>query len=86
MKTFDLFTKPEFRNGDRVMISPYKMGMSRSPENEIPIEGTIIGKSIVGILDFWIVDMRNINCFKEYPYQAICIPHVAIFETSTGKE
>jgi hypothetical protein len=74
MQRYTLENKPEFKYKDRVFVD---MECFNMPDLGI-IEGTIVGKAMTHIIDFWLIDFHR--TFPLYEYPVVSVIHTAIIE------
>lgn len=73
-KTYSLDDKLSFKQGDTVRVSFVRFGIKTSSI----IPGKIVGKSVVGDRDVWIVDfgqpLNTIDTVYPYPFSCMTTP------------
>ncbi len=75
MKKYTLENKPSFTNWQLVKID---MTCISSNFNAIK-QGKVVGKSLNGIIDMWLIEFNEIIS-EEYQYSTAAIPHTFIIE------
>jgi hypothetical protein len=84
MKTYTLEKKPNFVNGQWVMVDFAHLGMKEDAPNRY-IRGQVKGKAIEHIIDYWIVDFEDgLRGITEF--QCLSVPHVAIVDNGVVGE
>jgi hypothetical protein len=63
--------KPNFKDQEIV-----KVDMSRLGSDGGVVNGKIVGKSVVHVIDFWLIEFAS--HFPSYPYKVLAVPHTAI--------
>ena len=75
IKTYTLEdTKPDFKYGDTVKVDMNHFGGTQGILN-----GRIVGKGSVNVIDMWIVEFEQ-DFGPTYPYRVFTVPHVAILK------
>ena len=75
MKTYTLENKPTFENNEYVNVDMSLFGIKETRKRYET--GRITGKSIEGLLDFWIVDFGKMPLLPN-GFQAMTVPHTFI--------
>lgn len=79
MNRYTLEDKPEYKYGDMVVVDVEAMGVEMKPFGLQPFPtGKIVGISVRGIIDQWMVEFDFE--WPSYPYKVVSIPHIFIIK------
>lgn len=74
---YTLENKPNFYDGEIVEVDMSCFGIQIDEGSDI-LTGRVVGKSITGIVDQWLIEFARE--FRLYPYKVVSVPHTFILQ------